>query len=77
MNVDFIEQCFKCGNNINVPAADGTKLGITLKQPNIPLLECDKYINIVATLKKRYDRTLINNANAKNHKQVNIFFINP
>ena len=27
--------------------------------------------------KKGYDRTLINNANANNHKQINIFLINP
>ena len=76
MNIDFIEQCFNCGNKINALAADGTKLGITLKQSNIVPLECEKDHNVVATPKKRYDRTLINNANANNRKQVNIFLVN-
>ena len=76
MDIDFIEQCFNCGNNINALAADGTKLGITLKQLNIVLLECEKENNVVATPKKRYDRTLINNVKANNCKQVNIFLIN-
>lgn len=73
MNISFIEQYFNCGNNINALAADSTKLGITLKKLNIVLLEYRRYNNVVATYKKRYDRTLINNANANNSKLVNIF----
>ena len=73
MNISFIEQYFNCGNNINALAADSTKLGITLKKLNIVPLEHKRYNNVVATYKKRYDRTLINNANANNSKLVKIF----
>ena len=76
MNIDFIEQCFNCGNNINALAADGTKLGITLKQSNIVPLECEKDNHVIATPKKRYDRILINKGNANNRKQVNMFLVN-
>ena len=76
MDIDFIQQCFNCGNNSNALAADGTKLSITLKQSNIVPLECEKDNNVVVTPKKRYDRTLINSANANDRKQVNIFLIN-
>ena len=51
MDIDFIEQCFNCGNNINALAADGTKLGVTLKQWNIVPLECKKDNNVVVTPK--------------------------
>ena len=76
MDIDFIEQYFNCGNNINALAADGTKLGINLKQSNIVPLECEIDNNAVTTPKKRYGRTLINNVKANNRKQVNIFLIN-
>ena len=52
MSIDFIEQCFNCGNSINAFAVDGTKY------------EKDK--NVVSAFKKRYSRTLINNARANN-----------
>ena len=35
MEIDFVQGCFSCGNNIKYLAADGTKLGITLKQTNV------------------------------------------
>ena len=76
MNIKFIEQCINYGKNINALAADGTKLGITLKQSNTVPPEYEKYNNVVSTPKKSYDRTLIDDTNVNNRKQVDIFLIN-
>jgi len=62
MEIDFIEQCFSCGDNIRILAADGTKLGYTLKQASITPIETVTDTSTVhPTPTKRFDRTLITN----------------
>ena len=66
MEIDFIQPCFSCGDNIKMLAADGTKIGITLKQASVEPIEERRNNNVVLpTSNLRYDRTFISRSNAK------------
>jgi len=73
MELNFIQPCFGCGENIKILAADATKIGITLKQSNVvPIETRPDNSHPLKTLTRRFDRTLINNDNAKaNRKGIN------
>ena len=74
MNIDFIQPCFSCGNDVKVLAADGTKIGITLKQANVvPIETQEDHMIALPTNNRRFNRTLINNSNTKkeDRKKIN------
>ena len=69
MNIDFRERCFSCGNDIRLLAADGTKLGITLKQASVVPIETSEEEQCHSTTLRRFDRTLITNTIGKENRK--------
>ena len=69
MNIDFRERCFSCGNDIRLLTADGTKLGITLKQASVVPIETSEEEQCHSTTLRRFDRTLITNTIGKENRK--------
>jgi len=75
MRINFVEQCFSCGNDIKILACDGTKIGYTLKQANVrPIESPDDPTGLVhQTISRRFDRTLITNSiDSVERKAINV-----
>lgn len=62
MKINFRKKCFGCGDKLKCLAADGTKIGITLKQSDVVPIETAEG-EPIKTLTRRYGRTFINNNN--------------
>ena len=69
MDIDFRQGCYSCGKDINILAADGTKLGITMKQSSVIPMETVEDPTVIQTSNRRYDRTLVNNAMDKTNRK--------
>ena len=71
MKINFREKCFGCGENIRCLAADGTKIGITLKQASV--IPIEKTVGVpIKTQTRRYLRTFVNDRNTpKGRRDVN------